>query len=403
MKLKINLNTVKDMAVEFTGQVKEKLKPARAVVQKVTAVVVSGVIAVGCGVPVASAAAEDTIDPSRTGTMIIHKYDVTAAQENGVDLSQIVSTGEQNPDAEDVLANYAQEGAQFSPSYVGEIATYSQEGEVIVTYAVPDNLASILELKSDEAVWTKDGKHYYSSTRLNTAMQEGLEDNTNFKNKLEDWCKGKALKMSKTDSHGVASLSNLPLGLYLIVETEVPENVHTTVNPYLMSLPSTDVTGNRWFYEVHSYPKNQNNDPILDKLVSEDGTFDVLPKKEVAKLMKEQEKLEKNLGGIRTMEHIPDVIFVVDPKKEKICVNEAQALGITLIGIADTNCDPDELDYIIPGNDDAIRAVKLLCGKMADAVIEARQGEENVDSTEQDALAAESAASEAEQAAEGTL
>ncbi len=137
--------------------------------------------------------------------------------------------------------------------------------------------------------------------------------------------------------------------------------------------------------------------------MQEDGTFDVLPKKEVAKLMKEQEKLEKNLGGIRTMEHIPDVIFVVDPKKEKICVNEAQALGITLIGIADTNCDPDELDYIIPGNDDAIRAVKLLCGKMADAVIEARQGEENVDSTEQDALAAESAASEAEQAAEGTL
>ena len=274
MKLKINMNTVKEMAVEFTGQVKEALKPAKAVVQKVIAVVVSGVIAVGCGVPVASAAAEDTIDPSRTGTMIIHKYDVTAAQENGVDLSQIVSTGEQDPDAEEVLANYAQEGAQFSPSYVGEIATYSQEGEVIVTYAVPDDLASIMELKSDEAVWTKDGKHYYSSTRLNTAMQEGLEDNTNFKNKLEDWCKGKALKMSKTDSHGVASLSNLPLGLYLIVETEVPENVHTTVNPYLMSLPSTDVTGNRWFYEVHSYPKNQNNDPILDKLVSEDGTFD---------------------------------------------------------------------------------------------------------------------------------
>ncbi len=134
-----------------------------------------------------------------------------------------------------------------------------------------------------------------------------------------------------------------------------------------------------------------------------DGTFDVLPKKEVAGLKKEQEKLEKNLGGIKTMEHIPDAIFVVDPKKEKICVQEAHALGITLIGIADTNCDPDELDYIIPGNDDAIRAVKLLCGKMADAVIEARQGEENVSGEAQDALAAESAASEAEQAAEGTL
>ena len=136
-----------------------------------------------------------------------------------------------------------------------------------------------------------------------------------------------------------------------------------------------------------------------------DGTFDVLPKKEVAALKKEQAKLQANIGGITTMTHIPDAIFVVDPKKEKICINEAHSLGITLIGIADTNCDPDELDYIIPGNDDAIRAVKLLCSKMADAVIEARQGEENVapDAEGQDALAAESAASEAEQAAEGTL
>ena len=116
MKLMNHLNTVKDMAVEFTGQVKEKLKPARAVVQKVTAVVVSGVIAVGCGVPVASAAAEDTIDPSRTGTMIIHKYDVTAAQENGVDLSQIVSTGEQEAmeyNGGDWKENVAQRGREL--------------------------------------------------------------------------------------------------------------------------------------------------------------------------------------------------------------------------------------------------------------------------------------------------
>ncbi len=132
-----------------------------------------------------------------------------------------------------------------------------------------------------------------------------------------------------------------------------------------------------------------------------DGTFDVLPKKEVAKLQKEQEKLEKNLGGIKTMTRIPDAIFVVDPKKERICVAEAHTLGITLIGIGDTNCDPEELDYVIPGNDDAIRAVKLICSKMADAVIEANQGEENTDA--QEALAAESAASEAEQEAEGTL
>ena len=143
----------------------------------------------------------------------------------------------------------------------------------------------------------------------------------------------------------------------------------------------------------------------IDKM-SQDGTFDRLPKKEVAGLLKEQEKLEKNLGGIRNMTRIPDAIFVVDPKKERICVQEAHALGITLIGIGDTNCDPEALDFVIPGNDDAIRAVKLLCSKMADAVIEAKQGEENVgavDAAEQEALAAESAASEAEQAAEGTV
>ena len=106
-----------------------------------------------------------------------------------------------------------------------------------------------------------------------------------------------------------------------------------------------------------------------------DGTFDVLPKKEVIKLRKEMAKLQKNLGGIKEMKKLPDAIFVVDPKKERICVQEAHALGITLIGIADTNCDPEELDYVIPGNDDAIRAVKLIVSKMADAVIEANQGE----------------------------
>jgi small subunit ribosomal protein S2 len=112
--------------------------------------------------------------------------------------------------------------------------------------------------------------------------------------------------------------------------------------------------------------------------MAEDGTFDVLPKKEVINLRKEWDKLEKNLGGIKDMTRVPDAIFVVDPKKERICVQEAHALGITLIGIADTNCDPDELDYVIPGNDDAIRAVKLIVSKMADAVIEAKQGVENV-------------------------
>ena len=109
--------------------------------------------------------------------------------------------------------------------------------------------------------------------------------------------------------------------------------------------------------------------------MSEDGTFDVLPKKEVIGLKKEWEKLEKNIGGIKDMKRIPDAIFVVDPRKEHICIKEAQSLGITLVDICDTNCDPEELDFVIPGNDDAIRAVKLIVSAMADAVIEANQGE----------------------------
>ncbi|MBO6147737.1 MAG: 30S ribosomal protein S2 [Lachnospiraceae bacterium] len=122
------------------------------------------------------------------------------------------------------------------------------------------------------------------------------------------------------------------------------------------------------------------------EMMSSDGTFDVLPKKEVALLQKECEKLEKNLGGIKNMKQLPNVIFVVDPKKEHICVQEAHALGIPLVGICDTNCDPEELDYVIPGNDDAIRAVKLIVSKIADAVIEANQGEaEDIGGEEEEA------------------
>lgn len=110
--------------------------------------------------------------------------------------------------------------------------------------------------------------------------------------------------------------------------------------------------------------------------MEEDGTFAVLPKKEVIQLKKEHERLVKFLGGIRDMKAIPDVMFVVDPRKERIAVAEAIKLNIPLVGIVDTNCDPDEIDYVIPANDDAIRAVKLLTAKMADALLEAKQGEE---------------------------
>ncbi len=109
--------------------------------------------------------------------------------------------------------------------------------------------------------------------------------------------------------------------------------------------------------------------------MQEDGTFDVLPKKEVILLKKEMEKLEKNLGGIKEMNELPGVIFLVDPKKERIAILEAKKLGIPVVGLVDTNCNPEELDYPIPGNDDAIRAVKLIADVMANAVIEGKQGE----------------------------
>ena len=112
------------------------------------------------------------------------------------------------------------------------------------------------------------------------------------------------------------------------------------------------------------------------KKMEEDGTFDVLPKKEVIQLRHEAERLEKFLGGIKNMNGVPDVLFVVDPRKERIAVKEAQILGIPVIGIVDTNCDPDEVDYVIPGNDDAIRAVKLITETIANAVLEAKQGEQ---------------------------
>ena len=121
--------------------------------------------------------------------------------------------------------------------------------------------------------------------------------------------------------------------------------------------------------------------------MEKNGDFEALTKKEVSKLVLEREKLEKNLGGIKEMRQLPSALFIVDPRKEHIAISEARKLGIPIVGICDTNCDPDELDYVIPGNDDAIRAVKLIAGKMADAVIEGRQGEQEEEQVEAEANA----------------
>lgn len=134
--------------------------------------------------------------------------------------------------------------------------------------------------------------------------------------------------------------------------------------------------------------------------MEEDGTFEVLPKKEVVGLLKEKERLVKFLGGIKEMNKIPDALFIIDPRKERIAVAEAHKLNIPIVGIVDTNCDPDEIDYVIPANDDAIRAVKLLTGKMADAILEVKQGEVTEEVAEEQAEEQEEANAEVETAEE---
>ncbi|WP_188205833.1 30S ribosomal protein S2 [Alkalibacillus aidingensis] len=117
--------------------------------------------------------------------------------------------------------------------------------------------------------------------------------------------------------------------------------------------------------------------------MEEDGTFDVLPKKEVVMILKEKERLEKFLGGVKDMDELPEALFIVDPRKERIAVKEAQKLDIPIVAMVDTNCDPDEIDYVIPANDDAIRAVKLITSRMADAILEVKQGEATEDAAEE--------------------
>ncbi|CDA16480.1 MAG: 30S ribosomal protein S2 [Clostridia bacterium] len=137
--------------------------------------------------------------------------------------------------------------------------------------------------------------------------------------------------------------------------------------------------------------------------MQEDGTFDVLPKKEVIILKKEMEKLQKNLGGIKDMKEMPGVMFVVDPKKERIAILEARKLGIPVVGLVDTNCNPEDVDYAIPGNDDAIRAVKLIADVMANAIIEGRQGEALETETEEAQISEEEPTSIEEVAAQETV
>lgn len=158
--------------------------------------------------------------------------------------------------------------------------------------------------------------------------------------------------------------------------------------------------GSRWLGgTLTNFKTIRNRIERLNKLnqMEKTGEFDLLPKKEVLKLKAERDKLNENLGGIKDMKNLPGCMFVVDPKKEYIAVREARSLSIPIVGLVDTNCDPDDVDYVIPGNDDAIRAVNLIAGAIADAVIEAREGEEGLAKMKEEMAAREAEKAKAEQ------
>lgn len=209
------------------------------------------------------AATDVTIDTNRVGSLTIHKYDITAATAKGFDMNKYKSNGKQNAQAEDELKNYKIEGVEFTYMRVGDISTESVGGKIEVMYGIPVELEKILGLTDTR------GDHKHSSKEVFDAMKNILLNNTQSKNKLEDYVMTGYghTAMPMTDENGVSTATNLPIGLYLIIETKVPANVNTTVDPFFVSLPMTDEEGAHWFYDVHAYPKNQTNIPDIDKRV----------------------------------------------------------------------------------------------------------------------------------------
>lgn len=208
------------------------------------------------------AAPEDIIDTSKKGSITLRKYDMTAAQEDGIELNNFKATGKQDQTAEEVLSQYVIEGVEFTVAKVADINTVTENGEIKVLYDLPSDMADVLGLEDTR------GDGLYNSSEINEALSDLLVDNTAGKNALENYAKGlSGQHIMKTDAQGYAKLSNADLGLYFVIETKVPANVHTTVDPFFVSVPMTDVEGESWFYDVYVYPKNQTNIPDLDKKV----------------------------------------------------------------------------------------------------------------------------------------
>ena len=213
------------------------------------------------------AASSDVIYTSKTGSITIHKYDMTAAKQGGVNLDDFTSTGKQDTAAEAALEKYAIKGVEFSYLRVGDVEQQSENGKIQMIYELPTALQQILGLSSSDAAKTEGSKTYFTSQIINDKLAQALEDNTATKDKLEAYMGKSGIAMDETNANGVTSKSKLPLGLYLIVETKVPENVTYTTNPWFVQLPSTDSNGDDWFYDVVCYPKNETGNPTLDKRV----------------------------------------------------------------------------------------------------------------------------------------
>ena len=236
------------------------------IIKKATVAVIAAALMISPVLPV-KAAEKDVIDTSKTGSITIHKYDMTAAKQAGVNLDQFTSTGKQDTNAEQALKKYAIKGVEFSYLRVGDVEQQSENGKIQMIYELPTTIQQILGLTSSDAAKTEGSKTYFTSQQINEKLVKALEDNTVTKDKLEDYMGKNGTAMDETNANGVTSKDKLPLGLYLIVETKAPENVTYTTNPWFVQLPSTDSKGDDWFYDVICYPKNETGNPTLDKRV----------------------------------------------------------------------------------------------------------------------------------------
>lgn len=226
------------------------------------------------------AASEDIIDMTQKGSLTVYKYDLTAAEEDGIDTSEekFANNGKEDEKAKEEFKNYVISGVEFTYLHLGNIHTEHKQNEIQILYDIPEKLEKILGMDN------KRGNHQYTSTELNYSLKELLAQETEGRNQLEQYVNHADEKknMPLTDKNGKTSVTELPLGLYLIVETKVPANVHTTVEPFFVSLPMTNHEGEAWFYDVEVYPKNQTNIPDLDKLIKQHDDNGKLPYEDIA-------------------------------------------------------------------------------------------------------------------------